>query len=217
MTKHFGVEIISRKHGLRLTRENYAEISNKNSLSKFDYDFYLDDEGKFYTEKWCKQQYIDVMTNFDLNMEYFSQLNHVQLEFEIVEFLRRNKDFKEVTNLSLLDGETGYYLMVLDDYCHVYIGISTNIFQRIKNHWNVRKPFDRLLLPMGNVDGSTLSIDSFRALDTTRLYAFITDNIYDSEDDYINQFSPEFCSNRVGGGVISLPEAIATLKTRKLK
>lgn len=217
MAKHFGVEIVKRKHGFRLTRENYAVVSNKNSLLKFDIDVYLDAEGKFYTEEWCKKQYIDVMANFDLNMEYFSLLNHVKFEKEIANFLRNNKDFKEVTDLGLLNGESGYYLMVLDDYCQIYIGMATNIYRRIRGHWNARKSFDRLLFPMGNVDGSLLSIDSFRVLDTTRLYAFITDNIYEFEDDFINQFSPEFCSNRMAGGVTNGLQAMVMGKSRKLK
>lgn len=217
MIKHFGVDVILRKHGYKLNRENYAEVSNKNSLPKFSVDIYADIEGKIYTEEWCRQQYKDVLANFDLNMEYFSLLDHVKFENALASFLRKNKRFKEVTDLNLLYGQTGYYLMVLDEYCQVYIGTSNNMFKRIRNHWNARKSFDRLLFPMGAIDSSIMSIDSFRALDTTRLYASITEDIYENEDLYINQIPSEFCCNRMSGGLITGLQVMVSMKSRKLK
>lgn len=217
MLKHFGVDIIQRKHGLKLSRDNYAEISNKSSLPKFSVDIYADDEGKFYTDEWCNQQYLDVMTNYDLNMEYFSLLDHELFDESINRFLKKNKGFREITDLNRLNGKCGYYLMILDEYCQMYIGVSNDIYKRIRNHWNARKAFDRLLFPMGNVYNSIMSIDSFRALDTTRLYAFITNDVDDLEDFFIEQIPHEYCSNRIAGGVTTGLQAMVMMKSRKLK
>lgn len=90
---------------------------------------------------------------------------------------------------------------------------------RIRQHWTKGKSFDRLLFPMGNVDSSILSIDSFRALDTTRIYIYITDETYSSEDKFSNQFSDKFVCNRITGGKITggLLQAITMMKMRNLK
>jgi hypothetical protein len=217
MIKHLGVDIIQKKHGLKLTRENYAEINNKSSLPKFSVDIYTDESGKFYAEEWCQQQYIDVMTNYDLNMNFFSSLDRMRFSDEIVHFLIKNKEFSEVSDLNRLNEKAGFYVMILDEYCQVYIGVSKNIYRRIRAHWNARKPFDRLLLPMGNVESSRISIDSFGALDTTRLFAFTIDDIEDFEDFYISQIPDQFCINRIAGGLTSLAQALAFMKSRVLK
>ncbi len=59
-------------------------------------------------------------------------------------------------------------MLVLDEYKQVYIGQSTDIKSRILHHRSKKKPFDRLIF--GSVENSILSIDSFGALDTTRIY-----------------------------------------------
>lgn len=217
MLKHFGVKIVQKKHGLKLSRDNYAEINNKSSLPKFSVDIYSDEEGKYYNDEWCEKQYIDVMTNYDLNMEFFSFLDHVRFTKELDSFLRKNNEFEKVVDLNNLIGKSGFYMMILDEYSQVYIGVSSNIYTRIRNHWNARKPFDRLLFPMGNVSSSIISIDSFRALDTTRLYAFVTNEFEDLEDYYINQIPTEFCINRLAGGVTTLSQAVVLMKSRKLE
>ena len=50
----------------------------------------------------------------------------------------------------------------------MYIGISNDIKKRILTHWGSKKDFDRLLF--GKKENSVLSIDSFGALDTTRIF-----------------------------------------------
>ncbi|WP_394581208.1 GIY-YIG nuclease family protein [Cytobacillus firmus] len=219
MPYHFGVKVLEGKRGLKLTRENYAIVSKKNSLVHFSMDIYADEEGKTYKDEWCINQLRDSLKNFDLNMQFFSLLNHDELCKEIEGFLERNRQWTEVTNLNLYDEKSGYYMMVLDEYSQLYIGTTKNIKKRIKQHWSNSIPFDRLLFPMGNVDSSILSIDSFRALDTTRIYAYKTNNTFSSEDKFINEFSPKFMCNRLAGGKISggLPQAIGMMKKRNLK
>lgn len=109
--------------------------------------------------------------------------------------------------------------MVLDEYHQIYIGTSDNIKKRILQHWSMRKPFDRLLCPIGAVETSILSIDSFRAYDTTRIYACINQDTYEKEDYYIKQFSSKFLCNRLSGGKITggLLQALTMLKKKELK
>lgn len=219
MPYHFGIKVLEGKRGLKLTSENYVLVSNKNSLVRFSMDIYADKEGKIYSDEWCQKQFNDCIKNFDLNMEYFSLLNHDEFNKETEEFLKRNMQFTEVFDLNLYDGKSGYYVMVLDEYCQVYIGTAVDIKRRIRQHWTKSKPFDRLLFPMGNVDFSILSIDSFRALDTTRIFIYTTDETYDSEDKVINQFPDKFVCNRIAGGKITggLLQATTMMKKRNLK
>jgi hypothetical protein len=219
MPYHFGVKVLEGKRGLKLTREKYAMVSNKNSLVRFSSDIYADEEGKIYTDEWCENQLKDSLKNYDLNMEYFSLLDHSEFCKEIEGFLERNSQFSEVSDLNLYDNKSGYYMMVLDEYSQVYIGTTNDIKKRIRQHWSNSKPFDRLLFPMGNVDSSILSIDSFRALDTRRIFAYETKKTFSSEDLFINEFPAKFICNRLAGGKISggLLQAITMMKKRNLK
>ena len=233
---HFGVLVVANKYGLRLTKENYAIIDNhpsfKFGLSTVDVvkgmaDIYVIEEVKtvgdcdyvtkrHYTDEWCQRHYKNCIENFEKNLDFYVNLSGEKFEKKLRAFLRRHTGFKEVTDLKEYDGERGYYLMVLDKYKQVYIGTSDNIKERIQFHWRTKKPFDRLLF--GSVEHSRISIDSFRALDTTRIYAYKTWKTYDSEDKYINFFPDEYVCNRVAGGEMELGllGAYATRKMRNL-
>lgn len=219
MPNHFGVEVRKGKRGLKLTRENYVEVSNKNSLPRFSIDIYADEEGKIYSDEWCAKQFDDSLRNYDLNIEYFSLLSHDEFNEEINKFLESNKCFVEVFDLNLYDNKSGYYIMVLDEYCQVYIGTTDNIKSRVRQHWSKSKSFDRLLFPMGAVNSSILSIDSFRAFDTSRVFAYTTKSTFDLEEKFINQFSAKFVCNRLAGGKITggLLQAITMMKKRNLE
>lgn len=219
MTNHFGLKVLEGKRGLKLTRENYVVVSNKNTLLKFPMDIYADEDGRIYSDEWCKKQLDNCLKNFDLNMEYFSLLNHDEFNMEITKFLKSNECFVEVFDLNLYDEKSGYYIMILDEYCQLYIGTTDNIKKRIRQHWNKSKSFDRLLFPMGAVDTSVFSIESFRAFDTTRILAYTTKRTFDLEDKFMNQFSSKYVCNRLGGGKITggLFQAITMMKKRKLK
>ena len=221
--KHFGCTVMAGKYGLELSRDKYAIISNKNSLPKFDSmkDAYADEEGTTYTDEWCKEYQQLILQNYDLNMRFFASLNHDEFQAELEAFLKKNKSFVEVSDLTEYSGVSGYYVMVLDKYCQVYIGTTDDIKRRIQQHWSKSKSFDRLLFPMYAVDKSVLSIDSFRALDTTRIFVCTTKKPYVSEDKYINDFAPQYVCNRLGGGMFSggllgLLEAGSTIKSKKL-
>ena len=239
MPTHFGVTVREGKRGLKLTRETYVIVNNTNSFYpktddsppsrklyedmrrpylKLGIEPWTDATRKKYTDEWCQWHYKNCIENFDLNMEFFSALSRDEFDAAITTFLEKCQEFTQVSDLNICNEKPGYYMMVLDEYCQVYIGTTDNIRRRIQQHWSSIKPFDRLLLPIGAVDTSILSVDSFRAYDTTRIYAHITSNTYKSEDKYINHFPAEFVCNRLAGGEITggLLQAIAMKKQRQL-
>lgn len=187
---HFGKEFRDKKGGHRLTRDNYCIINNKSSFGN----------KVVYTDDWCQQHYEKCMVNFDKNIEFYSSLDKVNFADEMTRFLDENKEFTEVTNILDCNGVSGCYVMVLDHYCQVYVGVSSNIMRRIISHWSKTKEFDRLIF--GGVDNSKLSIDSFRALDTTRLFISKYEDIFEIENTIVNKFNPLFVTNRISGGIV---------------
>lgn len=203
--KHFGINIMEKAGGLRMTRKNYIRVNNKSSFGT----------GEIYPESHIKSHTKNCFENFDLNMQYYHSLSKQEFNEELMRFLDKTKVFEEITDLSLLKGSSGYYVMVLDEYSQVYIGISRDITTRLRVHWSAQKQFDRLIF--GGIDDSILSIDSFRAYDTTRIFAYVTDDFESFENEYINYFEPKYMLNRtVGGPLNGLTEAILHRKTRKL-
>lgn len=205
MPFHLGLHLMEKSGGLKLTRENYIRASNKSSFGT----------GEIYPDSYVKSHTKDCFENFDLNMEYYHSLSKQEFNEELMRFLDKTKVFKEVTELFRLKGSSGYYVMVLDEYSQVYIGISGDIPRRLRVHWSAQKQFDRLLF--GGIDDSILSIDSFRAYDTTRVFVYLCDDIESYENEFINYFDPKYVLNRTVGGTLNgLTEAILHAKTRKL-
>lgn len=205
-TNYFGVRLVTKKDGFKLNKENYIKVSNKSSFFA----------GETYDKEWCEKHVINCLKNYDLNMEYFKTLDKNEFNIQIDNFLLNNSKFKQVNNLSEYDNVGGYYIMVLDEYCQVYIGTADNIKRRIMNHWSKQKQFDRLIF--GNINNSILSIDSFRAFDTTRIYVKPSKSLYLLENSVIKKFPKEFVINRTSGGRLEgLSEAIINRKMRQLK
>ncbi len=199
--EHFGITLGESKYGYKLNRDNFAIINNNSSFGN----------GIIYNDEWCQEHYYRCIQNFNINMERLSLLDHLDFEREINEFLEMYPLFEEVTDLNKYNGVSGYYMMVLDNYCQVYIGTSDNIKQRIKKHWTKVIPFDRVIF--GNVESSIISIDSYRAFDTTRIYVYKTSDTYINEDKIIDYINPIYCCNRTKGGKLSgLDEAIKMRK-----
>ena len=138
------------------------------------------------------------MKNFDLNQKYLENLDYDDFSKTLKAFVNKNK-FIEVTDLN--DAVFGdIYIMLLDKYKHVYIGASSYIRKRIPAHWRKRKEFDKLIY--GNIEDSVLSIDSFGALDTTRI--FCKEDKYGinyCEEKYVKEFDSKYSLNRVAGGI----------------
>jgi hypothetical protein len=139
------------------------------------------------------------LENFDLNMAFFAQIPQESFDEALDELLRKNKRLRPVTDLKSLDGEWGVYVLVLDEYRQAYIGQSAwDMRKRIKAHWTGTKQFDRLL--WGGVEESVKSIDSFRALDTTRIFASRAINYDALEERLVRTFPPDYLLNRIHGG-----------------
>lgn len=210
---HFGLKIRgSRELGLRMTRDTYARINNRSSLERFDREVdpelwdaidhrYVDTDHRIYTDEWCAVLQKLALANYDLNMTHFASLDHAEFDAALQFAVASQKGMTEVTDLTKRDGVAGLYIMVLDEYRQAYVGAtdaSVGIQKRIKQHWTGIKPLDRLI--WGDPQTSILSIDSFRALDTTRVFALKTTRSFAGENPMLDKFPPEFMLNRVPGG-----------------
>lgn len=209
---HFGLSVrAGSKYGLKIDRDTYATI-NKRSSTYFPRerapklwdalsDVYEDEDHRFMTDEWCEAHQARALENFDLNMAYFRSLDREEFDSAIDEAVKARRGMIEVTDLNDWDGEQGLYIMVLDEFKQAYVGVNVSdggIKSRIRQHWNTNKAFDRLL--WGKVDESIVSIDSFRALDTTRIFASRARNPFALEDKVINSIPSKFVLNRVMGG-----------------
>jgi len=128
-----------------------------------------------------------------------------------------NPQFKEVFDLNEYDGVAGHYIIILDEYNQAYFGITSDLRRRMTSHWSKTKEFDRLIF--GRVENSILSIDSFRALDTTRIFVSTRQKTHEYEEDaLIKSFPKKFTINRTAGGpmYLGLREAITHRKTRDM-
>ncbi|MDR2322147.1 MAG: hypothetical protein LBE60_10935 [Microbacterium sp.] len=211
--EHFGLKVRgSRALGLRMTRETYARINKRSSHDRWFRemdpeiwdlvdDIYEDDEHRIYTDAWCAEHQEHALQNYDLNLKYFASLDRGEFEQALQHAISGRRKLTEVTDLTEWNGVPGLYIMVLDEYCQAYVGATDHpggIMTRIKQHWTGTKPFDRLVFP--DVERSIISIDSFRALDTTRIFAAKTPRSFDGENPLLERFPRKFMLNRIMGG-----------------
>lgn len=210
---HFGTTVRGNAgRGLKISRDTYATVNKRSSMPRWSRDdspeawdrmnhFFDDDEHRILTDEWCEAHQADALANFDMNMAHFASLDPVEFEATLQLALDGHPDMVEVTDLTEWIGVPGVYIMVLDEYRQVYVGASSEsagIAKRIRQHWTNQKEFDRLI--WGSVTTSILSIDSFRALDTTRIFAMKTTEYFDEEISVLDQFPPKFALNRMIGG-----------------
>lgn len=212
MPVHFGVRLPRREGGHRLTRENYVCTTR---------------DGRYYFEDgWLKADPASwedhrraVMRNFDRSMAYFETLSQETFDRAVRELMSAFPELEEVDDLSAWDGVAGVYVLVLDRFRQIYVGQAAStggIRRRIVVHWQKKAAFDRLL--SGDEERSIMSIDSFRALDTTRILAVACESPGLLEQ-RVQQAVPEaFCANRTRAGDLpgGLAEAIAARRERDL-
>lgn len=191
--QHFGLKFYTPKFSYYLVREEYAIIDSKSSIRK----------GEIYSDEWCIEHQANALKNFDLNMKFFNNLDKTEFEYSLENVLKKWPQFIEVKDLNKYMETKGCYIMVLDKYKQVYVGTSIKIGERIRNHWARTKKFDRLLFPVWGVETSVLSIDSFRHLDTTRIFIYeVNGDAYAVEREVLDSFPTKFVLNRVGGGLL---------------
>ena len=163
---------------------------------------YLDLKYKNSDEEFIEEQRKRIEYNYDLNMKYFDSLDKEEFNDYLNKYVKKNK-FIEVDDLNKYKGKSGIYIMVLDKYKQVYIGLTDRgIKERIQDHWNTRKESDRLI--WGFAFNSRLSIDSFGALDTTRIFVKTNVKLYCSENRLVDEFDDKYLLNRTSGGIGSV-------------
>ncbi|SMG52218.1 GIY-YIG nuclease family protein [Paenibacillus aquistagni] len=199
------MKLRNKEGGFKLTFDNYIKISNKDITPSYE-----ELESKLKT----------ALTNLDLNIKFFKSLSWGKFNDELCKLVD-SSNFDEITDLNLVCGVKGFYIMVLDDYCQIYIGIAKNIRRRIREHWSTQIPLNKLVVK--HLQDNRLSIDSFRELDTTRIfvrpcpecdfdnYPLISGNL---EDQLIRQFPSDYCMNKSYGGW-SLKEILEAKERRK--
>lgn len=213
MPVHFGVRLPRREGGHRLTRENYICTTR---------------DGRYYFEDgWLKvdpasweEHRRAVMRNFDRSMAYFASLSRTGFERAVEGLRGAFPELEEVEDLAGWDGVTGAYVLVLGEYRQLYVGQAASprgIRQRIVVHWQKKVAFDRLL--SGEEDRSIMCVDSFRALDTTRILAAACERPGSLERRMQQAVPAPFCANRTRAGDLAggLAEAIACRRERDLR
>lgn len=227
--KHFGETVRSPKYGLHLTRNRYLPQTAAPSLPQpsrelFGEKLWASTSGKFtddtrreYTEEHLDRLRKNALKNFDLNMSFFERIDRGAFEAVLDRALAEHPKLVAVDDLHDWDGVSGVYVMVLDDYAQVYVGQSRNIRQRIRHHWSKTMPLDRLV--WGDVETSVLSIDSFRAFDTTRLLALPMTSRDDAETRLARAFPPDYLLNRVATAIHieQLDDAVKLVESAKIR
>ena len=220
---HFGVTVRpGPKYGLNISRQTYATINKRNSRfvpREADPELWeeestiFDDPGHlFYTDQGCEKHQRKALENFDINMDKYSALDPGEFEKHLNDVLSAYPKMIEVTNLNDWDGVSALYIMVLDRFLQTYIGIAggaRGLKGRIRDHWSGSKQFDRLIY--GTIQDSRISIDSFRALDTTRIFAVKTSRAGKIENDVLELLPSKFVLNRIAGGTPTNQEELAKL------
>ena len=205
MLTHFNCRLRDKNGGYKLTKENFATDSNKSGLVP----------GATISDKLYQKYLKEAPINFDYNMDFYSKLSKIEYN-DMIENLVNETSFVEIANLQEYAEVSGLYAMIIGEYCQIYIGKADNIKKRILRHWSQTMPLDRLIF--GDTERSRIGIDSFRALDTTKIlvYPLSLDEAAVLEKEYIEKISDKFLINRTIGGDITPEVAIGNMKLRKL-
>ena len=181
MIKHFNLDIME-KDSNKINIDNYLNLKFKNRDDKF-----------------IEEQTKRIKYNYELNMKYFKSLDYNEFNKYLESFIKKHK-FIEVKDLKKYIGKKGIYVLVLDEYKQVYLGLTDRgIKERIKDHWNGKKEPERLIF--GQAFNSVLSIDSFGALDTTRIFVKLDEPLYKIEYKMVDEFDKRYLLNRTMGGI----------------
>ncbi len=195
MSKHFGCDIRTKEP--YLTRENYIHSDRefRDWYGEYDSDLFSSIDQRVE----CAKK--EALLNFDLNMAYYNSLEQSSFDSFVDEKLGKNPSFIDVSDLNDYKCP-GLYILVLGQYKQIYVGISKNIKKRVQQHWAIYKDLSRLI--WGGMLDSKLSIDSFRAMDTTRIFVHLKhdkkNDLWDEEYKLV-EFIPDcYSCNRMGGG-----------------
>lgn len=224
--QHFGLVLEPSKYGFKLDRSWYGRTKNKPTLGGVP-DKYLDEKKIHYNDLYFEENLPKVLLNFDLNMAHYDSLNPDEF-FKLLSQVT-TADY-QLNGMSFVFEEcfdvweyppnkSCVYLMVLGEYKQIYIGVSSNLPQRVRSHWVANREFDRLIF--GDIRKSVLSFKSFRAFDTTQIFVIPVSNwdiAYDLENIIVDNIPSKYSANRTGGGLLEggLGEAILKMKNRDM-
>lgn len=133
---HFGIKIRgSRKYGLRLTRDQYAQINKRVSTSRRSREddprlceslahIYEDAEHRMHTDVWCAEWRERALRNFDLNQTHFASLDRDEFNATLRRAVAKQRGMVEVTDLTKWAEKAGLYVLVLGEYAQVYVGAT---------------------------------------------------------------------------------------------
>ena len=212
MPGHFGIRLPEREGGHRLTRENYV-CTTRDGRYYFEDGWLKGEPGRWEVHREA------VMRNFDRSMAYFASLSPRGFSDAVERMREAVPELRTVEDLNEWDGVSGVYVLVLDGFRQLYVGQATargGIRQRIMVHWQKKMAFDRLL--SGSEERSIMAIDSFRALDTTRIFAVARGRPGPLERRVQLAVAESFCANRTRAGDLAggLAEALAARRERDL-
>ena len=184
MINHFGINI-QEKPSNHINKELYLSAKPEGMSG--------------WTESSYVSQRIKADINYDSNMRYFDSLNYEKFNAHLGKLIKKFK-LKECMDLKKLEGKQGLYVIVLDKYKQIYIGKSDDIKKRVhQGHWNKSKSLERLIF--GDMFTSKISIDSFVALDTTRVYYYLTYDCNKLEEKMVEYVDQNYLLNRTAGGI----------------
>ncbi len=177
---HFGIKLNNTKVKKHMNKNNYYSTKNEKI-------------------KATPLAVANSKKNFDLNMKYFSNLNHSDFVSHLEKLVCINR-FEEVKDLNKYNNLKGIYILVLDKYSQIYVGQTTrNLKERIINHWRNEVPLLKTPVIFSNI----LPIDCFGACDTNRIYVYVCNNqdeIDKIESSLINDFPEKYLLNKTVGG-----------------
>lgn len=207
---HFNAKIYERIDGMKLTRENYINYDKvwDNKLEESLGTISVGDE----FEQWKEKKIKDAYLNFDMHIERFKQLSRDEFNKELSKLVTMY-NFVELFDLNEVKDVVGCYIIVLDEYKQLYIGSTSKcIKRRVLSHWTNREAISRLVF--GSVEKSILSVDSFRAYDTTKIFYLVTDENWNEEESMVSDALVKFCLNRTAGGEndIGLLKSVANMR-----
>jgi len=157
-----------------------------------------------------------------MSMAFYNKLD-VKEYNKIVDKIIKKYKMLEITDLKECKGKKGIYILLQEKYKQMYIGQTTrDLRERILRHWKKKPEFDRILF--GKAENSVIGIDSFGALDTTRILVFYEENrdkIDKLEEKLVKETPREFINNRIGGGIhldsiLDVMNAVSTINKRTL-
>lgn len=174
------------------------------------------------SEEYCTIHQKECLKNYDLSMKFYQKLDINKYNKVITKIIKKYKMI-EIKDLNECKGKKGIYILLQENYKQMYIGQTTrDLRERIIRHWKKKPEFDRILF--GKAESSVIGIDSFGALDTTRILVFYEDNknkIDRLEEKLVEETPKEFLNNRIGGGIhldsmIDVMNAVSTINKRTL-